>query len=1597
MHSRRGESKQRTAKPAGSGVAPDGEAAARKSAVVATEGTAGARFQSLFNQIAVGIAYTTIDGKILEINRKLSEMLGYSAGELIGMTTRDLTHPEDRDQQDHMRRELLDGARSHFSGDKRYVRKDGSAFWVSRTVALVQTPGGESYLIQTIDDINVRKLAEASLLRLNRARRVVAECTHILVHATHEAEMLNSICRVVTGSGGYKQAWIGFKTGDPARPVRPFAHAGYSNDASMTAPATWTPGGNYQGAAASAFTSGEPHIVRDILHDPRHENLRSRAMQLGYQSSIALPLKGRGQTVGVMVLHSSESAAFDEEEIGLLNELSGDIGFGITSLHARAAQEQAEQSSRENEKRFREIFEQAAVGITRVDLNGVLIDCNQKFSDLLGFTREELLGKSMREITHPDDYGTGAQYRSQLAGGDGGSRTGEKRFIRKDGTHLWVRRTMSTARDAAGKPQYVISMVEDITDKKELEQHHQETFDQAAVGIVHSSADGRYLRVNRKFCEMLGYSETELLGRKTSDFTPPGDHQSDMNKRRLMWEGKINHLNEEKQYIRKDGASVWTNRKVSLARDASGNPLFFIRVIEDITARMEADLRYRATFDSSPMGIMHTAVESYRILHVNPKLCAMLGYTEDELLNMSSTDLVHPDYRFTDGDKYQNPMLKGEASSYASERKFLRKDGSDFWVNRTVSLARDASGTPLYYIRIIEDISERKKTEEVIIRERALMRTIIDTLPDHIYAKDKNGNYLIANKSWLSARGTQDTDVSGKTVNDFFTPKLAETLANQDREIIQTGMSLRNPEHKLMIEHDENGSEPDKIRWGSTLKVPLRTATGEIIGTVGISREITDEKDAATRRTMSHAVTQVLAESVTVAEAMPRIIRIMCEAMGWAYGARWALDEKMQQLSRVEYWCEFEPEFDPADRELWLTVSNIGSGRLIRRAWIDKTATWLANLHDDKPFRRRISAVKFGWGSAYAFPILIGSDVIGIMEFFGPDIRKPDEALVQTTVSIGSQIGQFIQRKQAEDKLSFLARFDTITDLPNRYLFTDRLSQMLGQAQRNNWSTGVLFVDLDRFKAVNDTYGHAAGDELLRQAAARMQSCVRSSDTVGRLSGDEFAVMLSNLAKTEDAGMIALKIVEALAAPFDINDQQAHISASIGIALYPSDGKEPDTLLKNADTAMYRAKAQGRNGYQFYLPQMNERLIQRQQLEAQLHGALDRKEFLMHYQPKAELEGGAITGFEALLRWQNGGVLVPPVEFITVLEETGLIVPVGEWILNNVCSQIKRWEQAGIPVRPVAVNLSARQFQVKNLVAVVQQALRSNNVKPALLKLELTESLLMSDAKESIETLHQLKRLGVQLSVDDFGTGYSSLAYLKRFPLDELKIDREFIRDAISDPDDAAIAVTIINLAHSLKLRVVAEGVESEGQLNFLRFHGCDEIQGFYFARPQPADECARMLAEDKRLPQAQNPVARDAVSLLLVVENENELQLLMTAFTSDGFRVLTARNANAGFEVLAGNRVDIVISDNDMPGMSGIQFLTRVRKLYSNTLRVLASSGDDTPTLTRATNMAGIHLFLPKNWTAERLLAEVRNTLQTNTDPMSNSGPHPVLKSKKD
>ena len=471
------------------------------------------------------------------------------------------------------------------------------------------------------------------------------------------------------------------------------------------------------------------------------------------------------------------------------------------------------------------------------------------------------------------------------------------------------------------------------------------------------------------------------------------------------------------------------------------------------------------------------------------------------------------------------------------------------------------------------------------------------------------------------------------------------------------------------------------------------------------------------------------------------------------------------------------------------------------------------------------------------------------------------------TVRMAGIMEDITERKDAEDRLQRLAHYDTLTGLPNRAHYYESLERALAQAERNRWMVSVLFVDLDGFKTVNDSLGHAVGDQLLRQVAARLVKCLRVRDVVGRLGGDEFALMLFTPDGAQGAGTVADKVREALRQPFELEGHQVVVAASIGIAVYPGDSSDAGTLIKYADTAMYRAKEAGRDTYRFYTAEMNARALERLDLENALRKALDRGEFVLHYQPKMRIDDGQWTGVEALLRWNRPGHgLVSPAVFVPVLEKTGLIVPVGKWVIDAACRQIAEWKRSALDSVSVAVNLSGEQFLRPAFKAEVARAaeehgvatellefeveaarsLRAYSVDPGMLEFELTESALMSHSQGNIAALRRLKDLGIAIAVDDFGTGYSSLAYLKRFPVDKVKIDIAFIRDVTTNPDDAAITLAIIGMAHSLKLKVIAEGVETREQLEFLRANGCDEMQGYYLSRPLPPAELERFYRETR-------------------------------------------------------------------------------------------------------------------------------------------------------
>jgi diguanylate cyclase (GGDEF)-like protein/PAS domain S-box-containing protein len=586
-------------------------------------------------------------------------------------------------------------------------------------------------------------------------------------------------------------------------------------------------------------------------------------------------------------------------------------------------------------------------------------------------------------------------------------------------------------------------------------------------------------------------------------------------------------------------------------------------------------------------------------------------------------------------------------------------------------------------------------------------------------------------------------------------------------------------------------------------------------------------------------------------------------------------------------------------------------------------------------------------------------------------LRQPQEAQPTILLGVARDISE---RRVAEERLRHMAHYDSLTGLPNRTLFFQTLSDAIDLAQDKEWRCVVLFIALDRFKNINDSLGAALGDELLRQFSNRLVQCVRLRDTVGRMGGDEFALILTMTRNQQDAVYVANEVREALRAPFDLQGHAATLTASIGIAMYPDDATDPETLVKYADTAMGRAKQAGRDGYRFFTAGMNVQVLARLDLETALRRALDNEELVLYYQPKVNLRTGAIAGAEALLRWQRPGYgIVFPAEFVPVLEDTGLIVRVGAWIIDAACRQIAAWARSTVGPVKVAVNVSSRQFVEGDLEQEIARALALYRVPPELLELELTETALMSNAERTIEVLTRLQEQGIKVAIDDFGTGYSSLAYLQRFPIDKLKIDIAFVRDITTNPNDAAIALAIISMAHSLKLRVIAEGVETRAQLEYLRRNRCDEIQGYYFSRAMPAGDMGQMVESGKCLPATPGQPGQPPQTLLLVDDDVNVLSSLHRLFRRDGYQILTAVSPVEAFELLALHEVQVILCDQRMPVMSGTEFLSKVKDMYPDTIRIILSGYTGLEAVLDSINRGAIYRFYTKPWDDTQLRDNIR------------------------
>ncbi|HJV12090.1 MAG TPA: EAL domain-containing protein, partial [Burkholderiales bacterium] len=1215
-----------------------------------------------------------------------------------------------------------------------------------------------------------------------------------------------------------------------------------------------------EGLAGSVWESGRSLWLADTSRDPRVKWALSREKRL--HSALLFPVQADGELLGVASM-SSERILEPDPRLQRTLELIGSL------LGQFLQRKTAEKGLLSSESRFRQTFELAGSGMAHIGMDRRFIRVNRRLCEILGYSEEELLGVTGRQISHPDDQDIINEQRPRLYSGELDAVRLDKRYVRKDGSIVWVKFTMTVERDAQGAPLYEIAVYDDITAQRDAEERLRDSearfrslTDLSADFYWETDAQHRVVRT------------THGMGRKPIDSRQIGSRRWEIPSTRPDAAGWARHRETVEAWLpfrdfelaRLDGDGV--ERHLSI----SGEPVFdtagafagYRGVGKEITARKREEAllalehavtRHLADAATSGLGLK-------AVLH---QICETQGWPAGRYFTVDGDVL-----RFSEAWGQATPEVE-RYIALSREIVYSRgqgltgrvwESGKALWV-RDVSKDPRASGSSraalqggafVFPVKAGERIlgvmsfsssdvrepderllrtvgvigaqvgqflmrkkAERKqrRREEDLLRFRAAM----DMTADAIYLTDRATlRFVDVNRVGCKWLGYTREELLAMSPVDVL-PLTREELEREYDEVIAAGSK------GVRLETPYTGRD-GRTGWTELYRRALRSGDGWLI--VTISRDI-NERKLAEQRQAAHLRYQ------------ERIARFGQSAL--AKREPGELIEQSVQMVLEALGAEAVGYLEPGGKP----------GEIVVRALVGVAAgaAVLACRSDDPAFQALQTGSRLivdgteltaawarGLASVALVPVRGDSAVRGVLcigfrerDAFGAEALN----FVDAAASV---LSTALLRIDSEGRLAYLAQFDPLTGLPNRALLSDRFSQMIVQAKRRYQPLAVLFIDLDEFKMVNDTLGHAGGDALLKEAAVRLQSAVRSGDTVARISGDEFAIVLADLARQEDAALVAQKVIERLSAAVEIHGKEVFITASVGIAAFPADGADAETLIGAADAAMYRAKQSGRNAYQFFTAEINQRSRARAQMGVELRRALEREEFTLVYQPKYTLADRKLSGAEALLRWRHPerGV-VPPAEFIPVLEETGLIVAVGEWVIRRACSDLKKRSELGLPVVPVAVNLSARQFRQPDLHQRFTALVAEAGIDPALIELEITESQLMQDPDHAIRVMQSLCDAGIRLAIDDFGTGYSSLAYLTRFPLSALKIDRSFVKDMANDKADATIVRTIIEMAHTLGFTVVAEGVESEEQATFLRLLRCDQAQGFLFARPMPAEE----------------------------------------------------------------------------------------------------------------------------------------------------------------
>ena len=1017
------------------------------------------------------------------------------------------------------------------------------------------------------------------------------------------------------------------------------------------------------------------------------------------------------------------------------------------------------------------------------------IEVNHAWLAFFGLKREQVLGRALREI---EIWASDEQRRrlGSLLRQQAQMRDCEGRARRGDGSEADILLSWEPFEHAGRR--YMLSVFTDITGRKRAERllrHSEERFSAIfeasplALTVARRS-DGVYLQVNRAYERLMGYQRDEVIGKSTLELGVWADPES---RERLI------------HRLERDGAGASIEARVRKKDGSEFEAIFSAALVEidgvevihgtvqDISdlrriARLktQSEQRFELVIETSPLAMTFTRLEDGVYLNVNRACEELLGYSRKEMIGKSSVELgvwVDPGVR----DQIRGQLAGGRQIA-SLETQARTRGGSvlDIFFSATVI---ELDGVPVLHGTVFDLTHIKQATQQKLVSEERFSRMFRASPGAIVITRSSDGAFVEWNDAWHEQFGYRREDIIGRTaleIGMWPDPAERERLA----AAVRRGGAVRGFETRLTR---RSGEIADVIL--SVEPVELDGADNLIVCVA----DVTERKRAERMRARSEArftqVFQVGPHPIVFSRASDgRDIQVN-DAWHQMFGYS-REDIEGQSSNSLNLWVD--PGFRERRRQL------LAQGESARDI--------------ETQMRTKSGAI---------VDVLISSE----------------NADLDGEIYVVSMITDITARRSAARQIEYLATRDYLTGLPNRLLFGDRLRQGMTKALRGGQRIALMFIDLDRFKDVNDSLGHQVGDSLLTEVAARLGAAVRGGDTVARQGGDEFLVMIDGLAQGEDARPVAQKLVDALAEPFHLGDKVMTVSCSIGVSIFPDDAQNEEDLMRHSDLAMYSVKESGRNDYRFFSADMNQRLVERMALEARLREALGRGEFALHFQPKLDLREGHVTGCEALLRWHHPEQgLILPGRFIGIAEETRLILPIGEWVLRQACAEMRRWIDKGFKPVPVAVNLSVYQFDA-GLPEIVASALANARLTPEMLEIEITETVMMHNTVAHLDIMRRLKALGVRLTLDDFGTGFSSLSYLKQMDVDTLKIDQSFVRELALNSEDRSIVAAIIAMAGEFGMKTVAEGVESEAQAEALKLLHCDEYQGFLFSRAVPVDE----------------------------------------------------------------------------------------------------------------------------------------------------------------